>query len=162
MATAAGNDIAVRGAGPSLSDLVASVGGQGAHATKDILTMREMTRAFGLTARSLRFYEEKGLIAPERQGQDRLYSRRDRGRLRLVLMGKCVGFSLEEVKAMLDLYDLGDGGVTQLKVARGKFLEQVSRLHAQKRDIDSAITELERAVTFIDQRLAPAGADRQD
>jgi DNA-binding transcriptional MerR regulator len=161
MATAAGGEIGTRGAGPSLSDLIATIGGPGSQPSKDILTMREMTRAFGLTARALRFYEEKGLIAPERQGQDRLYSRRDRGRLRLVLMGKCVGFSLEEVKAMLDLYDLGDGGVTQLKVARGKFLEQVARLNAQKRDIDLAITELERAVNFIDQRLAPAGA-RQD
>ena len=149
-----------RGASATLADLLAGVGGVPV-GTKDILTIREMTREFGVTARALRFYEEKGLIAPKRDGQDRLYSRRDRGRLRLVLMGKCVGFSLEEVRAMLDLYDLGDGGVTQMKVARGKYREQIGRLNDQKRDIDTAIRELERAITVIDQRLtdAPASAD---
>ncbi|QCI65415.1 MerR family transcriptional regulator [Phreatobacter stygius] len=146
-----------RGSAATLADLVAGAGGASPTATKDFLTIREMTREFGVTARALRFYEEKNLIAPERSGQDRLYSRRDRGRLRLVLMGKCVGFSLEEVKAMLDLYDLGDGGVTQMKVARGKYREQVARLRSQKRDIDTAINELERAITVIDQRLATKG-----
>jgi DNA-binding transcriptional MerR regulator len=146
-------DVPGRGSNATLADLLAGVGGPTA-GTKDILTIREMTREFGVTARALRFYEEKGLIAPQRQGQERLYSRRDRGRLRLVLMGKCVGFSLEEVKAMLDLYDLGDGGVTQMKVARGKYREQIGRLNAQKRDIDTAITELERAITVIDRRLS--------
>lgn len=119
----------------------------------ELLGIREMTRLFGVTARALRFYEEKGLIAPKRQGQDRLYSRRDRGRLRLVLMGKAVGFSLEDVRAMMDLYDIGDGGLTQMKVARAKYREQVGRLQAQKRDIDTAIAELESAITLIDDRL---------
>ena len=142
-------------AGTTLAELLArTVSPPG----KDVFTIREMTREFGLTARALRFYEEKGLLAPERQGQDRLYSRRDRSRLRLVLMGKCVGFSLEEVKAMLDLYDLGDGGVTQMKVARGKYREQIGRLVAQRQDIDTAIRELERAITVIDGRLAGIGA----
>lgn len=146
-----------RGSAATLADLVAGAGNGSPVATKDFLTIREMTREFGVTARALRFYEEKELVAPVRNGQDRLYSRRDRGRLRLVLMGKCVGFSLEEVKAMLDLYDLGDGGVTQMKVARGKYREQVARLRGQKRDIDAAINELERAITVIDQRLAAKG-----
>lgn len=147
-------DAQARGSAATLADLVAGAGSGSPAATKDFLTIREMTREFGVTARALRFYEEKELVAPVRNGQDRLYSRRDRGRLRLVLMGKCVGFSLEEVKAMLDLYDLGDGGVTQMKVARGKYREQVARLRGQKRDIDAAINELERAITVIDQRLA--------
>ncbi|KAF0124271.1 MAG: DNA binding family proteinMerR [Xanthobacteraceae bacterium] len=148
------HDIVPRG-GTTLADLLARTG---APSGKDVFTIREMTREFGVTARALRFYEEKGLLAPQRQGQDRLYSRRDRSRLRLVLMGKCVGFSLEEVKAMLDLYDLGDGGVTQMKVARGKYREQVGRLLAQRQDIDTAIRELERAITVIDGRLAGIGA----
>lgn len=152
MSGAAVQDGAGSRANGPLADLLARAGGSPS-STKDLLSIREMTREFGVTARALRFYEEKGLIAPVRQGQDRLYSRRDRGRLRLVLMGKCVGFSLEDVKAMLDLYDLGDGGVTQMKVARGKYREQVGRLHAQKRDIDIAIAELERAITVIDTRL---------
>lgn len=151
---AQGRDGHAPGSTMTLADLVAGAGGGSPTAAKDLITIREMTREFGVTARALRFYEEKGLIAPTRDGQDRLYSRRDRGRLRLVLMGKCVGFSLEEVKAMLDLYDLGDGGVTQMKVARGKYREQIARLRAQKRDIDTAINELERAITVIDHRLA--------
>src|SRR5437588_5761655 len=69
-------------------------------------TIRELTKEFGISARTLRFYEEKGLIVPRRNGQERLYSRRDRARLKYVLMGKAVGFSLEEVRQMLDLYDL--------------------------------------------------------
>lgn len=142
-------------AGTTLAELLARTVST---AGKDVFTIRELTREFGLTARALRFYEEKGLLAPKRQGQDRLYSRRDRSRLRLVLMGKCVGFSLEEVKAMLDLYDLGDGGVTQMKVARGKYREQIGRLVAQRQDIDTAIRELERAITVIDGRLAGMGA----
>lgn len=144
-----------RNGGVTLAELLARTG---ASAGKDTFSIREMTREFGVTARALRFYEEKGLLAPERQGQDRIYSRRDRSRLRLVLMGKCVGFSLEEVKAMLDLYDLGDGGVTQMKVARTKYREQIGRLQAQKSDIDTAINELERAITVIDGRLAGIGA----
>ena len=152
MTSAAAHEIGEGRSTATLAELLAGAGS--APGAKDLLTIREMTRAFGVTARALRFYEEKGLIAPVRQGQDRLYSRRDRGRLRLVLMGKCVGFSLEDVKAMLDLYDLGDGGVTQMKVARGKYREQVGRLQAQKRDIDTAITELERAIAVIDARLA--------
>lgn len=154
MSTTQGQEVAARG-GPMLADLLAGVGSD--VDSRDILTIREMTRAFSVTARALRFYEEKGLIAPQRVGQERLYSRRDRGRLRLVLMGKCVGFSLEEIGAMLDLYDLGDGGVTQMKVARGKYREQIGRLVDQKRDIDLAIGELEKAITVIDGRLGTLG-----
>lgn len=141
--------------GATLAELVA--GPASAIGPDELLGIRDMTRFFGVTARALRFYEEKGLIAPKRQGQERLYSRRDRGRLRLVLMGKAVGFSLEDVRAMLDLYDLGDGGVTQMKVARAKYGEQVGRLQAQKRDIDTAIAELESAITVIDNRLKSGG-----
>lgn len=144
-----------RDGGATLAELLARTGKA---SDKEVFTIRELTREFGLTARALRFYEEKGLLAPTRQGQDRLYSRRDRSRLRLVLMGKWVGFSLEEVKAMLDLYDLGDGGVTQMKVARTKYREQVGRLAAQRRDIDTAMNELQRAIAVIDERLAAIGA----
>ena len=144
-----------RDGGATLAELLARTGKA---SDKEVFTIRELTREFGLTARAVRFYEEKGLLAPKRQGQDRLYSRRDRSRLRLVLMGKWVGFSLEEVKAMLDLYDLGDGGVTQMKVARTKYREQVGRLAAQRRDIDTAMNELQRAIAVIDERLAAIGA----
>src|ERR1700736_7005557 len=103
-----------------VSDLAAGVDG-GAPRGRDVFTIRALTKEFGLSARTLRFYEEKGLLDPTRRGEQRLYSRRDRARLAYVLAGKAVGFSLEEVREMLDLYDLGDGQATQLKVALKKF-----------------------------------------
>jgi DNA-binding transcriptional MerR regulator len=122
-------------------------------------TIRDLTREFGVTARTLRFYEEKGLLEPMRAGQDRLYSRRDRARLKYILMGKGVGFSLEEIRDMLDLYDLGDGQATQLKVARERFHQQIERLKRQRDDIDRALAELERARAAVTEMLA-ARADR--
>lgn len=122
---------------------------------RDIFTIRDLTKECGVTARTLRFYEEKGLLNPRRAGQERLYSRRDRARLKYVLMGKCVGFSLEEVREMLDLYDLGDGQATQLKVALAKFRERISRLEQQKTDIDRAIAELARASQTVEAMLIP-------
>src|SRR5881397_1418683 len=98
-----------------------SPGPDGPGASRDVFTIRDLTKEFAVSARTLRFYEEKGLLDPARRGEQRLYSRRDRARLAYVLAGKTVGFSLEEVREMLDLYDLGDGGVTQLKVALAKF-----------------------------------------
>ena len=88
-----------RGAGPA--DLVA--GFDGGAAGRDVFSIRDLTKELGVSARTLRFYEEKGLVAPRRNGQERRYSRRDRARLKYVLMGKAVGFSLEEVREMLDL-----------------------------------------------------------
>jgi DNA-binding transcriptional MerR regulator len=121
-------------------------------------TIRHLSREFDVTARTLRFYEEKGLIAPRRAGQDRLYSRRDRARLKYVLMGKSVGFSLEEIRAMLDLYDLGDGQVTQLRVAHARFREQIDRLKRQRKEIDRAIAELERAHGSVSKMLVSRDA----
>ena len=124
------------------------------HDTRDVFTIRDLVKEFGVSSRTLRFYEEKGLVNPRREGQDRLYSRRDRARLKYVMMGKCVGFSLEEIREMLDLYDLGDRQVTQLKVARGKFGERIARLERQRTDIDRAIAELAHARKIIDGMLA--------
>lgn len=141
-----------------VADLVAGFdAAASAHPEKDEFTIRDLAREFGVTARTLRFYEEKGLIAPRRSGQDRIYSRRDRARLKYVLMGKSVGFSLEEILAMLDLYDLGDGQVTQLKVAHARFREQIERLERQRRDTDRAIAELERACETVAGMLASRG-----
>ena len=123
-------------------------------------TIRDLTKEFGISARTLRFYEEKGLIAPRRNGQERLYGRRDRARLRLVLMGKAVGFSLEEVRQMLDLYDLGDGQVTQLRVALEKFKQQIGRLRRQKSEIERAIAELTRASRAVESTLTARGQSR--
>jgi len=139
-------------------DLVAGFDSDAPRLGQEEFTIRDLTREFSITARTLRFYEEKELIAPRRAGQDRLYSRRDRARLKYVLMGKCVGFSLEEIRSMLDLYDLGDGQVTQLKVAHERFLEQIERLKRQRGEIDRALTELERARDTVAEMLSARGA----
>ena len=142
-----------------IPDLVAGFDSDAsASAGQEQFTIRDLAREFGVTARTLRFYEEKELIAPRRAGQDRLYSRRDRARLKYVLMGKSVGFSLQEIRAMLDLYDLGDGQVTQLRVAHTRFREQIDRLKRQRKEMDRAIAELERARATVAQMLASRGA----
>lgn len=127
-------------------------------AGRNVFTIRDLTKEFDVSARTLRFYEEKGLVDPARRGEQRLYSRRDRARLAYVLAGKAVGFSLEEVREMLDLYDLGDGQVTQLKVALGKFSERIERLERQKADIDRIVAELTRASDAMKAKLAACDA----
>ncbi len=123
-----------------------------------VFTIRELTRECGVSARTLRFYEEKGLLNPHRNGQERLYSRRDRARLKYVLMGRNVGFSLDEVREMLDLYDLGDGQETQLRVALAKFRDRIARLEHQRTEIDSVMEELRRASEQVERMLT----DRKD
>jgi DNA-binding transcriptional MerR regulator len=120
---------------------------------KSTFTIGDLSREFDVTLRTLRFYEDKQLLNPKRHGLNRLYSRRDRGRLKLVLMGKKVGFSLTEIKEMLDLYDLKDGQVTQLKVALDKFGKQISLLRQQKQDIEQAIDELSRTMEVVSGML---------
>ena len=121
---------------------------------KEQFTIHELVTEFEVTSRTLRFYEEKDLLTPTRRGQERIYSRRDRARLKLVLMGKSVGFSLEDVRAMLDLYDLGDGQATQLRVALERFEEKLAELDRKRRDLDHAYAELSHARDVVRGRLA--------
>ena len=116
---------------------------------KNHYTIGDLSREFGVTLRTLRFYEDKQLLTPKRQGVNRLYSRRDRARLKLVLMGKKVGFPLTDIKDMLDLYDLKDGQVTQLKVSLDKFAGQIDVLRQQKQDLEQAIDELTRTMNVV-------------
>ena len=116
-------------------------------------TIGDLSREFGVTLRTLRFYEDRDLLRPRRQGQNRIYSRRDRARLKLVLMGKKVGFSLGEIKDMLDLYDLKDGQVTQLRVALDRFAKQIAVLRQQKQDVEQAIEELTRTMDIVSGML---------
>ena len=111
---------------------------------KATFTIGDLAREFGVTLRALRFYEDKGLLSPRRQGLNRLYSRRDRARLKLVLLGKRMGFSLVEIRELLDLYEAKGGKVKQLRVALDKFESQLELLREQQRDIERAIEELTR------------------
>jgi DNA-binding transcriptional MerR regulator len=117
-------------------------------------TIRQLTKEFSVTARTLRFYEDEGLIAPERRGQTRIYSTRDRARITLILRGRRVGFSLAEIREILDLYQIHDGGLTQLKHSRRKFEERIETLERQKVDIDESLKELRRGISDIDARLS--------
>ncbi len=83
--------------------------------TDELMTIRQMCEAFGVTPRTLRFYESKELLSPIREGQKRLFTRHDRGRLKLILRGKRFGFSLEEIRELLGLYELGDQQETQFR-----------------------------------------------
>jgi DNA-binding transcriptional MerR regulator len=116
-------------------------------------TIGELAQEFGVTLRTLRFYEDKGLINPRRDGATRIYTRRDRGRLKLVLMGKRVGFSLSQIREMLDLYDFRHGQVSQMRVAVERFNEQIAVLEHQKRDIEQALDDLKRTVAVVSGML---------
>ena len=122
-------------------------------------TIRQLCREFDVTPRALRFYEDKGLLAPERRGTTRIYSGRDRARLQLILRGKRVGFSLAEVADLLALYDREDGGATQMAASLGKFRERIEHLRRQREDIAKAIDELETGCAWIEERLAEVRPD---
>ena len=116
-------------------------------------SITELCREFNVTPRTLRFYEQKGLLAPARRGWTRLFSYRDRARLQLILRGKKVGFSLEEIKEMLDLYNLRDGQLTQLRVASTKLRERLVALRQQRVELEDAVADLERTIGVVDGML---------
>lgn len=122
--------------------------------TEKLYRIGDLAAEFGVTLRTLRFYEDKALLAPRRMGMTRLYTRRDRARLKLILLGKRVGFSLEEVKKMIELYDPHGQNETQLRVALEKGQHQLDRLREQRTEIDVAIGELERTMGIVRDMLS--------
>jgi DNA-binding transcriptional MerR regulator len=118
-------------------------------------TISDLSAEFGVTARALRFYEDEGLIAPERRGTTRIYSHRDRARLAWILRGKRVGFSLAEIREMIDLYDLGDGRRAQRDTTLARCRARIALLETQKADIDAAIAELTDFVALVEAARDP-------
>ena len=119
-------------------------------ADRDDYSITQLCAEFGVTARALRFYEDEGLISPQRLGTQRIYSQRDRARLAWILRGKRVGFSLADIREMIDLYDLGDGRRLQREVTLERCTAKIEALQAQKRDIDAAIAELIDFVALVE------------
>ena len=122
-------------------------------------SIRHLCREFGATARALRFYEDKGLLAPARDGMNRVYSYKDRARLQLILRGKRVGLALSEIGEILDLYELNDGGAAQNAKSLVKFRERIVELEAQRNDIEQAIEELRKGCDALEQHLKETRPD---
>ena len=105
-------------------------------------TIREIADEFGVTHRTVRHYEDLGLISPERRGTTRVYHRRDRTRLNLILRGKRLGFPLEEIRTIIDLYDRPRGRASQLEYVLDQIDERRADLEQRRRDIEDALSEL--------------------
>ena len=127
----------------------------------DTRTIRQMRDAFDVTPRTLRFYEAKELLFPIRDGQKRLFTRRDRARLKLILRGKRFGFSLEEIRQLLDLYDTGDQQYTQMKETLALAQERLEAMEAQREELDHAITDLRDQMDWVSNVLGSLDPDKK-
>ncbi len=108
----------------------------------DLFTIGELSSAFALSPRAIRFYEDQGLLAPERAGTQRVYTKRDRARLQLILRGKRLGFSLADIREFLDLYDAGGGNRRQMAMTLDRTRARIADLEQQLEDITITLAEL--------------------
>ena len=118
-------------------------------ATPTRFTIGQLCEEYGVTGRALRFYEDERLLTPERRGTQRLYDERDRARLAWILRGKRVGFSIADIRDLLDLYDLGDNRRTQRIKTAERCSIRVAALARQRDDIDTTINELNDFITLL-------------
>ncbi|KGK79177.1 MerR family DNA-binding transcriptional regulator [Thalassobacter stenotrophicus] len=129
--------------------------------SEETMTIREMCDAYDVTPRTLRFYEAKELLSPIREGQKRLFTKRDRARLKLILRGKRFGFSLEEIRQLLDLYYLGDGQATQYARTYEIGKNRLDAMIVQRDELNEAIAELESQLEWGASLIASANTNQR-
>ncbi len=129
--------------------------------TEELMTIRQMCDAFDVTPRTLRFYESKELLFPNREGTKRLFTKRDRARLKLILRGKRFGFSLEEIRQLLDLYDMGDQQLTQFTRAYEVGKTHLNDMIRQRDELNSAIEDLQEQMKWGEQMIASLKAKEE-
>ena len=125
--------------------------------TQEFWTIREMCDQFDVTPRTLRFYESKELLFPKRQGQKRLFTKKCRGRLKLILRGKRFGFSLEDVRQLLEMYDMGDQQQTQLLRTYELATDKLTDLKNQRDEIEETIKELQQQIQWGKELISSMG-----
>ena len=126
-----------------------------------VITVTQLARELGITARTLRFYEDRGLISPQRAGNARIYAPRDRARMILILRGKRLGFSLREIADFLDLYAKDHSGEEQLRLLRAGVGKRLALLIEQRAALEASITELEDIAAQTEAALAQACSPRR-
>ncbi|MCB1885731.1 MAG: MerR family DNA-binding transcriptional regulator [Geminicoccaceae bacterium] len=124
-------------------------------------TVGELAGELAVTARALRFYEDKGLLAPRRAGQNRVYTHRDRARMILILRGKRLGFSLREIREWLDLYEADRDHVRQTRLLAQKIEARIAMLEQQRRDIEATLGELVEVRRQVEDHLKGAALNGQ-
>jgi len=122
-------------------------------------TISDLAKEFGITTRTIRFYEEKGMISPMREGQKRLYTTSDRARIKLILRGKRIGMTLQESVDVIDMYDPGHNNVDQLHSLINMVKERREQLQQQKKDIDDMLAGLDEVQSLCKQSLAAGAID---
>ena len=126
----------------------------GKQMTEETMGIREMCDTYDVTPRTLRFYEAKELLFPIREGQKRLFTKRDRARLKLILRGKRFGFSLEEIRQLLDLYHMDGGKEEQLSQVYAMAEKHLAEMEAQKAELEEAINELKDQMAWGREKIA--------
>ena len=128
--------------------------------SQEFWTIREMCDQFDVTPRTLRFYESKELLFPKRQSQKRLFTKKCRGRLKLILRGKRFGFSLEDIRQLLEMYDMGDQQQTQLLRTYELATDKLTDLKNQRDEIEETIKELQQQIQWGKELISSMGHNR--
>ncbi|MEA1649148.1 MULTISPECIES: MerR family DNA-binding transcriptional regulator [unclassified Nitrospirillum] len=127
-------------------------------AVEETYTISQLAEAFELTPRTIRYYEDEGLLAPRREGQQRVYTHRDWARLKLIMRGKRLGFTIAGIKDFLDLYEVGDAQVPQMRFLLSSARDRIATLEQQLRDVQQTLVDLKEIEGLVVDHLARKGA----